>query len=219
MDIRFLKWKTGLFLDGDTGGAGTAPAPAAESTSGKPTDNGAGGTEAEKAGKEKQKADVTFNAEQQALVDKLVGEARVKEREKAKADLEAETSKARKKAEQDALKEKEDFKTLAEQREAEISELRKQLEELTPFKENSAKFEKALKDQLEAVKKSLPKHILPLIEKLDPIEAMQYIEEHRKELGAKLEHVPPTPPEFDQSENAHETKQAKEMQKLVKSFV
>lgn len=219
MDIRFLKWMTGLFFEGDTGGAGAGAAPAVESTNGNPTDNGAGGSDVEKAGKDKPKAEVAFSAKQQALVDMLVGEARLKEREKARADLESETSKARKKAEQDALKEKEDFKTLAEQREAEIIELRKQLDELTPFKDSATKYETALKDQLEAVKKSLPKHLLPLIEKLDPIEAMQYIEEHRKELGAKLEHVPPTPPEFDQTESAHESKQAKEMQKLVKSFV
>lgn len=150
------------------------------------TDDGAGGEDAEKAGKKKKEvADITFTAEQQALVDLKIGEARTKEREKAKAELEAESAKARKKAEQDALKDKEEWKTLAEQRQTDLDELTKQKIELEPFKQQAEKYKQALENILAEQKKNLPKFILPLIEKMDPVEAMAYITANAKDLGAK----------------------------------
>ena len=150
------------------------------------TDDSAGGDDAEKAGKKKEKvADVTFTTEQQALVDLKIGEARTKEREKAKAELEAETAKAKKKADEEALKDKQEWQKLAEQRQTEIDDLTKQKTELEPFKDQAEKYKKALDNILAAQKKDLPKYIVELLEKMDPVEAMDYITKHAKDLGAK----------------------------------
>ena len=156
------------------------------------TDDSTGGEDAEKAGKKKG-VKVTFTPEQQALVDQQIGEARTKEREKAKAELDAETAKAKKKADEAALKDKEEWKTLADQRQADIDELTKQKTELEPFKQQAEKYKKALDDILAAQKKKLPKHILTLIEKLDPVDAMAYITENAEALGAKPETYGETP--------------------------
>jgi small-conductance mechanosensitive channel len=181
------------------------------------TDDSAGGEDAEKAGKKKEKvADITFTAEQQALVDQKIGEARTKEREKAKGELEAETAKAKKKADEEALKDKQEWQKLAEQRQTEIDDLTKAKTELEPFKDQAEKYKKALDSILAAQKKELPKHIVELLEKMDPVEAMDYITKHAKDLGVKPSTYSETP---DGKEKKVSDDDKKEAQKAADTVI
>jgi len=67
--------------------------------------------------------EVKFSPEQQAFVDKLVGDARVKAREKADADNMARAAKDKEVADQAALVAQQQWKTLAEQREVRVKTL------------------------------------------------------------------------------------------------
>lgn len=191
----------GWYFDKEGGAAG-----AGQDGNDPVTDDSAGGGDAEKAGKQKVTPG-TFTPEQQAAVDLLIGEARKKEREHFKAELDKESAKAKKKAEEDALKDKEEWKTLAEKRQAENDELTRANAELEPFKEQAEKYKAALDAQLATIKVKLPKHLLPLIDKLDPVEAMAYITEHADELGAKPSTYSETP-EGREKKVSDEDKQA-----------
>jgi len=73
---------------------------------------------------------VEFTAEQQAHLDKLIGDARKQGREKAETDAKAEAEKAKTEAEQASLKEQAEWQKLAEQHEAKVAELEPQVAEL-----------------------------------------------------------------------------------------
>ena len=66
---------------------------------------------------------VTFTPEQQAHIDKLIGDARVKAKTRAKADIDKATAKAAEDAETARLAEQAEWKTLSEKHAARITEL------------------------------------------------------------------------------------------------
>lgn len=68
-------------------------------------------------------AKIEFTAEQQAHVNKLVGEARVKAREGAKTQYEADQAKTESAAEQEKLAEQAEWQKLAEKHQARVAEL------------------------------------------------------------------------------------------------
>lgn len=74
---------------------------------------------------------VEFTTEQQAYLDKLIGDARKQGRDKAQADFEKEAEKAKSEAEKESLKEQAKWQELAEQHEAKVAELEPQVETLT----------------------------------------------------------------------------------------
>lgn len=174
----------GVYFD-KVDGAGSPPAETVNSTGaeGQPEAKPAGNEEG--AGKDEKK----FS---QADVDLIL-----KERlERQKKHTEAETEKARKKAEDEALEKNKEFQQLAETRQKTISELEAQIETLKAVDETKGKYEGALKKYLSEASKSMPKHVLPLIEKLDVVEALEYITANAKELGINaLSTVPETPKE------------------------
>jgi hypothetical protein len=93
--------------------------------------------------------DVTFTEEQQAFVDKLVGDARVKAREKAVAEQEAQVTRDKAAAETAALIEQQKWQQLAEQSQARVAELE-------PLAEKAKRYEELVANQLEATLKELP---------------------------------------------------------------
>ena len=142
------------------------------------------GDDLEKA-KEK-KEEKTFT---QVEVDEIVKERLA--RAKKKADDEAD--KAKKKADEEALEKNQEFQKLAETRQTKITELESQMAELEPFKEQADKYKAALEKQLKAMQEKLPKHILPLLAKMDPIDAMDYITKNAKDLGVSVSTYSETP--------------------------
>jgi hypothetical protein len=93
-------------------------------------------------------ADVTFTDEQQKQVDKLVGDARVKAREKAQADNVAQTAKDKVAAEQAALITEKKWQDLYEASDARVKVLE-------PLEAQVKAFEEAAKETLKGVIKDL----------------------------------------------------------------
>lgn len=193
------KWpiSMGWYFDKDESGAG-----------GKPEDGAEDGPEKDpsKAGDDKDKAkakkeEKTFT---QAELDAIIDDRLKRERKKS----EDATEKARRAAEEESLKQNQQWQQLAETRAKEIDTLAKEKTELEPFKEQAEKYKKALDDQLAKIKEKLPKHLLPLIEKLDPVEAMAYITENAEALGAKPLTYSETPDHKEKKVSEEEKKEA-----------
>ena len=76
-----------------------------------------------------------LNEEQQAHVDKLIGEARTKAREQAKADSTTRIAKDKEVADQAALVANNEWKTLAEKHQARATELEPLLKQVEAYEE------------------------------------------------------------------------------------
>jgi len=207
----FYQWlRRGWFFEKDGAGAGGG------------TDNSAGddaekkkkdeSAEDQNAGDDKSKDKKEEKTFTQAELEQIVKDRLDRERKKA----EGETEKARKKAEADALEKNQEWQKLAEQRQTRIDELETKTAELAPFKDQAEKYKKALDDQLAEQKKKLPKFILPLIENMDPVDAMAYITKHAEELGAKPQTYSETP---DGKEKNVSDDDKKEAQKATSSVI
>lgn len=173
----FHRWpiSMGWYFDKDESGGGGQPDDSAEDASDQSDPSKAGeGAENGKAGKKER----LFT---QAELDQHIDDRLKRERKKAEEAAE----KARKKAEEEALTKNQEWQTLAETRSQEIATLTKERDELAPFKEQAERYRAVLDAQLAKAKERLPKHILPLIDKLDPVEQMQYLTDHAEELGTK----------------------------------
>jgi hypothetical protein len=154
--------------------------------------------------KGKQTAKVTFSPEQQTELERVLKERLERERKKSETVAE----KVRKQAEEDALTKNKEFETLAEQRKTKVGELEAQVAELAPLKEQIEKYKGAMETVLKAQMAKLPKVILPLLEKLDPIEKMQYLADHANELNIEVIGVPETDIN-DSTQKLNEEAQAK----------
>lgn len=157
---------------------------------------------------DKTKAEKKFS---QADVDNILKDRLEREHKKAEADAD----KAKKKAEEDALVKNQEFKQLAETRQTKIGELETAYKELEPFKEQAEKYKAALEKQLKAMTEKLPKHILPLLSKMDPIEAMDYLTKNAKELGVSFENYSQTPEGKDKQLTDDEKNAGKQAQASV----
>jgi len=199
----------GWYFDKDESGAGGNTDDSAEDKSDKEKSK----SEESKAGDEKEKSKAQEEKKfSQAELDAIIDDRLKRERKKS----EDATEKARKKAEEEALTKNQEWKTLAETRATEIADLTKEKAELEPFKEQAEKYKAALDDQLKKIKEKLPKHLLPLIDKLDPVEAMAYITENGEALGAKPSTYSETP---DHKEKKVSDEEKKEAQKASSTLV
>ncbi len=100
--------------------------------------------------------------------------------EKAQADA----KKAADAAEKARLTEAGEYKALAEQAQAKVAELE-------PHKARADRYEASLTKLLAEERKGLPKHVLTLLDKLDPADQLDYIAENREALTAKPQQPPP----------------------------
>lgn len=194
-DRSSLHRAAGLYFEKD-GAAGGKPEDSAEDESDKKDESKAGDEKKGKAEEEKK-----FS---QAELDAIIDDRLKRERKKSEDAAE----KARKKAEEEALTKNQEWQQLAEKRQKDLETLTQEKIALEPFKEKSERYEKALQDQLARVKEKLPKYLLPLIEKMDPVEAMAYITEHAEELGAKPLTYSETPDGKEKKVSDEDRKQA-----------
>lgn len=186
----FLMGMPTLYLD-DSAVAGGGSA--GDSTENSP---GAGGEQAagentgddkgDKSGKPAEK--VTFTAQQQAEVDRIVKDRLERERKKSEDTAE----KSRKKAEEDALAQNKQFEELATTRQSQIVELEKRLQENETVANALKEYKDAVAGIVKAQTEKLPKPVKSLIEKMDPLEQMKYLSENAKELNIDIKPVPPT---------------------------
>lgn len=127
-------------------------------------------------------------------------DAIVKDRlDRQKRASEAAREKAEREAKEAALKEQGEFKTLAEQRAAE-------LEALKPKAEYAEQLEAVVKKLLEEQRKDVPKHIIALLDKLSITDQLDYIASNRAEWSKPQQ----TPPDINAgTRNAgHQSKQS-----------
>jgi len=117
----------------------------------------------------------TFNDEQQALVDKLVGEARVKAREKAQVDFAAQAAKDKDATSQAALVAEKKWQELAEKHEARVKELEPLVAKSAAFDELVAEM---LKDRTKALGDAAKKAIAALPEGLTDLDKLNWLNEN-----------------------------------------
>lgn len=166
--------------------------------------------------KDKQALKVSFTAEQQSAVDLIVKERLERAQKKALADAD----KLRKQAEEESLTKNQEFKTLADQRQGTITELETKLKELEPLKEQAGRYKDAMLKIVQAQVSKLPSALKVLVEKMDPLEQMDYLAEHAKELNLAVDAVPETKTnDSTQRLNKEALDKAKQNNaKLVKGF-
>lgn len=190
-----------------------------------PTDNsnGAAGDkpEAEKAGddkdKGKQPGKVTFTAEQQAEVDHIV-----KERlERVQRKNETEAAKAKAILEEESLKKNSEFEKLANQRQEAIAKLEADIVQLSPHKEQAEKYRASMESLLKSQTDKLPKAMQELLAKLDPLDKMEFLATHAKDLNIEIKAVPESELSKDNNKLAAEVvdKARKDNMRLTKQLL
>lgn len=174
---------------------------------------------------------IEFTAEQQAHIDKLLGDRAKRAEQSALADflktVGVENADALKAALDEGKKLKgaqmselektqaalKDWETKFAERDAEakkIPDLQKELERVNA----------TLKAQVDAARKDLPKHIGDLLDKLNPVEQLEYLIAHADELGKKPSPIPPTPNPADPKKLTDAEKEArrKEHERQVRAM-
>jgi hypothetical protein len=130
------------------------------------------------------------DADFQRKVDDLLKERL--EREQKKAEQKAQ------KAREDVLAEMAakngEWQQLAEQRAAKLTELEQQIATLDATTTKVQRYEQALAKQVEALRKDVPKHLAPLLDRLDVVEQLDWLANNRDVVAPKQPNgVPATP--------------------------
>ena len=117
----------------------------------------------------------TFTAAQQKLVDELVGKARIKARELAKADIEAQQTKAKADAAQADLVAKQEWRKLLAVSQARVKELEPLEAQIRAYEEL---IEGMLKDTLETLGEAAKKAIGALPKSMAAIEKLNWLHQN-----------------------------------------
>jgi hypothetical protein len=126
---------------------------------------------------------ITFasQAELQKHIDSLLKD-RI-EREQRKAQKLADDAKA--KAEADALIAQGKFQELAESQAIELANLKPLVEQIEAEKAETERYRKAMTTMLESQRAELPAPIIALLDRLDPLEQLEWISKNAAELTSK----------------------------------
>lgn len=145
--------------------------------------------------KGKEKKQVEFTEEQQAYVNKLIGDARKEGRDRAAREAEEARKTSEDEAEQKRLEEQKEFEKLANDRKAKLDALEAQVKTLAGQNE---KYVSAIKAKLDAERKGLPEHITALLDRLDPADQLEWLaangEAAKKPTGGSTTPGTPTRP-------------------------
>ena len=215
----------GLYFEADKGGAGGGNGDgtgdqAADDEAKKAADEAAKKAEEEaKSGKKAGDTDDQTKSEKKFTQEELDRQIAIRlERANKKAADEA--AKAAKKAEEDALTKNQEFEKLANTRQTRIEELEKDLTSFEEVKAQAEKYKAALEAHLKAQTEKLPKHIKTLLEKMDPVEQIEYLTANAKELNVKVDGVPATPEDEskDKLTQEEQARAKKETRRLAKNW-
>ena len=154
------------------------------------------------------KTEKTFT---QADVDKIVSERL--EREKRKATDAA--NKAKEEAEQKALAEQGEWKTLAEKYQGEIQSLTATLESQKAHEKTIERLTSVLKSRLETDRKGLPEPILKLLDRLDVADQMEWLASNPDMLKSAKDQTVGTPPRSQGSKGQPTSIQLPERRKIT----
>lgn len=194
----FKRWM--LYLEADKGtGSGEDDKQTEDATG----DNG---------GDDKKSAEPKFT---QADIDRIVTERL--ERERKKSDDKAQ--KAKEEAEAKALEEQQKFQELAEKRGTKVTELETSVTDLTTKLETATakaeRFEAALNGLLEKQRKAVPEHLVALLDKLDPVEQLEWLASNTDKLT--VGGVPGTPKGQNGMTDAQKQEASKDAQRFYRS--
>jgi fused signal recognition particle receptor len=131
---------------------------------------------------------VTFTAEQQRELERIIAERLDRERRK----FERERAEAERRAREAALAEQQDFQRLAEERAQRIAELEAEVARLRELEATLDEYRALIRQQNEALLKHAPKVIRDALARLDPLEQARFLADHADELRPRAA-VPPTP--------------------------
>lgn len=154
----------------------------------KPNGGEASAGESQSSG-EKSKTKVEFTAEQQAAVDAIV-EARLK-REREQAEKAA--KKAAETAETAKLAEQQQWKELSEKQIKQLVDLEAKVAEIDALKGSNEAYEKTLNVYLAEARKSVPAHLITLLDKLTITEQLEYITANAASFKVSPTPLPGTP--------------------------
>lgn len=141
---------------------------------------------------EQQQPAISFasEAEFQARVEQMLKE-RLDRKEK---EAEKKAQKAREEAQAEAAAKNGEWQQLAEQRAAKVVELEAQIAGHEATTTKAQRYEAALGKQVETLRKEVPKHLLPLLDKLDVAEQLEWLAANREQIAPpKTTGVPATP--------------------------
>jgi hypothetical protein len=123
-------------------------------------------------------------------------------------DAEKTAQKEREQLEQEALVKNQEWQKLAEQREARIKELEPMSSEMESLKAANTRYAEVIQAQLAGLRKGLPEHIIALLDRLEPLDQLDYIAKNSDALGKKgALGVDPTPPPADPAKVSDQQKQ------------
>ena len=112
-------------------------------------------------------------------------EASLKERlERAQRKAETEAAKVKADAEAKSLVDQQKWQELAEKRAGEIAALQTKATEQESIAQERDRYKAALEAQLKTAREGLPPHIVTLLDKLDPVEQLNYIAQNAGALKA-----------------------------------
>lgn len=118
----------------------------------------------------------------------------VKERlEQEKRTSDEKAKKAALQAAADALKESQDFKTLSEKQATAMLELETKLTQAETVTQERDKYKSALVEHVKERRKGVPDHIGALLDVLDPLAQMAWLDANADKLTTQVGGVPPTP--------------------------
>lgn len=195
----------GVYFDNQDGRGGATDNSAG--AGGDKTPDVDGKTGDDKNAKDKATQKIVFSAEQQTEVDRIVKERLDRERKKSEEAAE----KARKTAEEEALSKNQEYQKLAETRQATITELEAKLKEKEVSDGTLKKYQEAVTNLVKTQVAKLPKPVKILVEKMDPLEQLQYIAENAKELNIEIKAVPET-----ETDETKQNLQKEELEKIRK---
>ena len=145
-------------------------------------------------------------AEFQKKVDEILKDRLERERKKA----EEAAKKAADEAVAEAAKKNGEWQKVAEQREKEIAEAQEKLQELDKAQEQIKRYGEALNKHLEVQRAGLPEAITKLLDKLDPVDQLEWLAANKEAISkTKLDGPPPTPPP-DGGANGKQLEEARE---------
>lgn len=151
--------------------------------------------------------EVEFSDAQQEKINEIVQSRLARAREKWEGEVEREREQARREAEEQRLEDQEEYRELAEQRQERIAELEQRVSEAEAVTEENERLAAALERTLKAQREGLPEHVITLLDRLDPVEQMEYLADNA-EILKKSPGGPPESPrpneqgEMDESERA-----------------
>lgn len=133
-------------------------------------------------GNEGDQNEIEFSSEEQKFIDKLVGNARVKAREKAQADAKSAQDQAVKDAQQAKLEADKEWQKLADMNAARVTELE-------PFEAEAKAYRELvtgmLKDQVKVLGDAAKKAVAALPESLSDLDKLNWLNQNQELFGVE----------------------------------